>query len=199
MKAFLAALGGAVVSLVCMPAVGVAEDCPTAIKGRGAFIAERGDQSKTEVAFGDGAVVSSVSSLRGKAVLETRQYEGLIQLERLDKGRRTFFKPKSDLAKIFPLKPKQQISVQLDVSEDGAEPSIMTVNLQMTGGDNLAIGPCKYDVLKFERIEAKANRKSEPVIEYYAPELKFVVAKEYRERDGRTTLIKFDRIYSMQR
>jgi hypothetical protein len=199
MKAFFAALGVAVVSLTCMPAVVMADDCPTAVKGRGAFIAERGGQSKTEVTFGDGAIVNSVSSLRGKAFLETRQYEGLIQLERLDRGRKTMFKPKSDLANIFPLKPQQQISVQLDTSEEGAEAPIVTVNLQMIGADNLAFGACKYDVLKFERTEAKANRKSEPVIEYYAPELKFVVAKEYKERDGRTTLIKFDRIYAAER
>lgn len=160
---------------------------------------ERGEPSKTEVAFGDGAIVTSISRFRGKAFLETSQYEGLIQLERLDKGRRTVFKPKSDLAKIFPLKPKQQISVQLDISGDGAEPAVVTVNLKMIGADNLAIGACKYDVLKFERTEARSNKKSEPVIEYYAPELKFVVAKEYKERDGRTTLIKFDRIYSMER
>ncbi len=33
-------------------------------------------------------------------------------------------------------------------------------------------------------------------VDYYAPALKFVVAKEYKERDGRTTLIKYDKIYS---
>jgi hypothetical protein len=198
MKAFFAALGGAAASLVCMSVVCTANDCPSAVKGRGVFIAERGEQSKTEVAFGDGAIVTSVSRLRGKPFLETRQYEGLIELERLDKGRKTSFKPKTDLAKIFPLKPKQQISVELDVSQDGTETSTMTVDLKMIGADNLVIGACNYDVLKFERIEAKSNRKSEPVIEYYAPELKFVVAKEYRERDRRTTLVKFDRVYSME-
>ena len=69
----------------------------------------------------------------------------------------------------------------------------------MIGADRIAIGACEYDVLKFERIEARSNRKTDPIVEYYAPELKFVVAKEYTERDGRTTLIKFDRIYSNDR
>ena len=70
---------------------------------------------------------------------------------------------------------------------------------RMIGTGSVAIGACKYDVLKFERIEARSGRKTDPVIEYYAPELKFVVAKEYEERDGRTTLVKFDRIYSADR
>jgi hypothetical protein len=196
MTAFLAALGEATFSLILASAVHAADDCPAAVKGRGAFIAERGEQSKTEVTFSDGAAVGSISRFRGKTFLETKQYEGLIQLDRFDKGRRTVFKPRSDLAKIFPLKPKQQISLQLDASEDGAEPYLVTVNLRMTGADNIVIGACRYDVLKFERIEVRSNKNSEPVVEYYAPELKFVVAKEYKERDGRTTLIKFDRIYS---
>ena len=195
MKAFLAALSW----LILASDVHAADDCPAAVKGHGVFVAERGEQSKTEVAFGDGAVISSISRFRGKTFLETKQYEGLIQLDRFDKGRRTLFKPKSDLAKIFPLKPKQQISLQLDTSGDGAEPYLVTVNLRITGTDNIAIGACRYDVLKFERIEAKSNKKSDPITEYYAPELKFVVAKEYRERDGRTMLIKYDRIYRADR
>jgi hypothetical protein len=98
------------------------------------------------------------------------------------------------------LKPKQDISVELDVAEDGAaEPSVATVDLRMIGAGRIAIGACEYDVLKFERIETRSNRKTDPIVEYYAPELKFIVAKEYAERDGRTTLIKFDRIYSNDR
>jgi hypothetical protein len=199
MKRFFAVLGGTTFALIFASAGASAEDCPTAVKGRGAFVVERGEPSKTEVTFGDGAVVNAVFRFEGKTLLETKQYEGLIQLERFDKGRRTIFKPRSDLSKLFPLTPKQQIGVQLDVSEEGIQPSIVTVDLRMTGTDSLTIGACKYDVLKFERIEARQNKKSEPVTEYYAPELKFVVAKEYRERDGRTTLIKYDRIYRADR
>jgi hypothetical protein len=199
MKLFPAALTAATIWLILAPVAHAADDCPTAVTGRGAFIVERGEQSKTEVVFGDGAVVGATFRYRGKAYLETRQYEGLIQLDRVDKGHRTVFKPNGDLAKLFPLKPKQQISVQLEAREDGAESIVTTVSLKMTGVDSLAIGACKYDVLKFERIETRSNRKTDPIVEYYAPELKFVVAKEYRERDGRTTLIKFDRIYSADR
>jgi hypothetical protein len=199
MKPFFLALCGMIVPLALACPDCAAEDCPTAVAGRGAFIVERGEQSKTEVTFGDGALVRSVSRFRGGTYLETEQYEGLIQLDRTDRGRKTVFKPRGDLAKLFPLKPKQTISVELDVGEDGAEPSVATVELRMIGTDNIAIGACKYDVLKFERIEARSSQKADPIIEYYAPELKFVVDKEYKERDGQATLIKFDRIYSADR
>jgi hypothetical protein len=198
MKPFFLALGGMIFPLA-LASDCAAEDCPTAVAGRGAFVVERGEQSKTEVTFGDGAVVRSVSRFRGGTYLETGQYEGLIPLDRIDRGRKTVFKPRSDLAKLFPLKPRQTISVQLDVGEEGVEPSVATIDLRMIGTDSVAIGACKYDVLKFERIEARSSKKADPIIEYYAPELKFVVAKEYEERDGRTTLIKFDRIYSADR
>ena len=35
--------------------------------------------------------------------------------------------------------------------------------------------------------------------DYYAPDLKLVLGKEYRERDGRNELIKFDKIYQSPR
>jgi hypothetical protein len=200
MKAFPVTLAATLSWLIFETVAAYAiNDCPTAVTGRGSFIVERGQESKTEVVFGDGAIVGATFRYRGKTFLETRQYEGLIQLDRVDKGRRTVFKPNDDLAKLFPLKPKQQISLQLEAREDGAEPILTTISLKMIGADSLAIGACKYDVLKFERIETRSNKKTDPVVEYYAPELKFVVAKEYRERDGRTTVIKYDRIYSADR
>jgi hypothetical protein len=199
MKPLFVALGGIVLPLAFASPDCVADECPAAVAGRGTFMVERGEQSKTEVTFGDGALVRSVSRYRGEIYLETEQYEGLIQINRIDKDRKTVFKPRSDLATLFPLKPRQNISVQLDVAEDGAEPWVATVDLRMIGTDSVAIGACNYDVLKFERIEARSGNKTDPIVEYYAPELKFVVAKEYKERDGRTTVVKFDRIYSNDR
>ena len=66
--------------------------------------------------------------------------------------------------------------------------------------DSLFIGPCRYEILKIERSEGRGERPPQLInIDYYAPELKLVIAKEYKERDGRLTLIKFDRIYPIKR
>ena len=46
---------------------------------------------------------------------------------------------------------------------------------------------------------SRLDDKSKPVFmytDYYAPDLKLILAKEYRERDGSTELIKFDKIYA---
>jgi hypothetical protein len=117
----------------------------------------------------------------------------LFELERLDRGRRSILKPNTDLAKFFPLKQKQKIEVEFEVREGDGKPGKMLVKLAVIGTDNLTIGSCKYDVLKVQRDETGARLAQN--VDYYAPTLKMVVAKEYPERDGRKTMIKFDKIY----
>jgi hypothetical protein len=64
------------------------------------------------------------------------------------------------------------------------------------GTDTLYIGACKYDILKIEREETRAGARFLSNVDYYAPALKLIVAKEYKESNGRTRLIKFDKIYA---
>lgn len=180
---------------VLMPAAaGAANECPSAVSGRGSFIIERSGSSSTEVFYGDGPVVRTVMKSGGRVLLETTQHEGLIQLDRIDRGRRTVYQPKSDLAKLFPLRPKQKMDVLFDTSEAGQPASMSSIRLTVVGMDTLSIGRCKYDVVKIERAETHRGQKREPIVDYYAPELKFVIGKEYKERGGGVTLIKFDAI-----
>jgi len=92
-----------------------AQDCPSAT-GKGSFVVERGPDSKTEVFAGDGAIVRLILRYRGQTLLETTVHEGLFELERLDRGRRSTLKPKADLAKLFPMK-KQRLAVEFDVQQ----------------------------------------------------------------------------------
>ena len=51
-------------------------------------------------------------------------------------------------------------------------------------------------------LERSESHSAEPpryrYADFYSPELKLILAKEYRERDGRTNLVKFDRIYPIR-
>ena len=179
----------------CLAPAARADDCPSATAAKGSFVVERGPDSRTEVFYGDGAIVRSVLRYRDRTVLETTLYGGLFELDRLDRGRRFVFKPKTDLAKFFPLK-QQKIRVEFHMQQDDGKPATSSVDLTVIGTDTLYIGSCKYDILKIQREETRANARLFSNVDYYAPALKLVVAKEYKERDGRTTLIKFDRIYS---
>lgn len=156
---------------------------------------ERGPDSKTEVFSGDGPVVRSVLRNRGQTILETTLHQGIFELDRLDRGRRVVQTPKADLAKFFPLKEKQKIEVDFDRREDDGKVTSSRVQLTVTGRDTLYLGSCKYDILKIDREEFRAGARFHSNTDYYAPELKLIVAKEYPERDGRKSLIKFDKIY----
>jgi hypothetical protein len=170
-----------------------ADDCPSAATGKGSFVVERGPDSRTEVFYGNGAIVQSVLRYRDRTLLEVTQHEGLFELERLDRGRRSVSKPKANLTKFFPLK-QQKIEAEFDVQQGDGKAVATQVKLTVIGTDSLTIGACKYDILKVQRDETGARFFNN--VDYYAPALKFVVAKEYKERDGRTTLIKYDKIYS---
>jgi hypothetical protein len=177
-----------------------AQDCPTARSARDGFIVERGERSKTEVFHVDDSVVRTILRYDGTTLLETAQFQGLFQLERLERGRKTVFRPKTDLGALFPLKPGKSSTVAFEVGEATGSTTTRTVSLSVKPGEDMYIGPCKYAVLKIERKEALGDAPPSFInFDHYAPELKLVLAKEYRERDGQTTLIKFDKIYPSKR
>jgi hypothetical protein len=51
-------------------------------------------------------------------------------------------------------------------------------------------------------MERRESRGGSPLrfinTDYYAPDLKLTIAKEYRDKGDRTRLIKFDRIYPLR-
>jgi len=177
----------------------LAQACPDAQSGKTGFVVERGERTRTEV-FHDGSVVRTVMRFGGNALLETTQYEGLFDLDRLDRGRRSTFKPKTSLAKLFPLKLKQHVTAEFDVAIEGGTEKVRTVELLILGQEELYVGSCKYKILKIERRQSRSNGAANFTnIDYYAPDLKLVVAKEYKEANGRTSLVKFDKIYTINR
>jgi hypothetical protein len=180
------------------PAVAAAQECPTAQSGKLGFAVERGEQQKSEVFHLDDGIVRTVMRYKGTTLLETTQYEGLFQLDRVDRGRRTSFEPQTGLKKFFPLKIGQNISAKF-ISDTGGRQGTLLVDMVVKGPDVIYIGPCKYNVLKVER---SVSRSIDPPrfvnTDFYSPELKLILAKEYRENNG-ARMIKYDRIYPMER
>jgi len=144
--------------LVAVAAPAIANDCPSGQTGRSGFVVERGERSTTEVFHLDGAIVRTVMRSGGNALLETTQFQGLLQLDRVDTGRRTTFRPKHQLAAIFPLKTGQQSTAEFEVEGAQGRASIATVVLKVLAKDSLFIGPCRYEILKIERSEGRGER-----------------------------------------
>lgn len=180
-------------------ALAAAQDCPAGPSVAGGFVVERGERSKTEVFHVDDTNVRTIFRYSGNALLETTQYQGLFELERVDRGRRSVSRPTSDLSKVFPPNVGQKVSVKFDVTE-GERRSTRTIILSVRKLDTLHIGPCQYRVLQIDRSIGRDEGK--PVFvetDYYSPVLKLIIAKEFKERDGRASLNKFDRIYPLKR
>jgi hypothetical protein len=175
--------------------IAAAQDCPTAESATRGFVVERQERSKTEVLFAEQAIVRTIMRYDGKTLLETTQFQGLFDLDRLDRGRRAVFRPKTDLAALFPLKAGKKATVEFEV-EGAGRPSTAAIQISVKGTDVLYIGSCKYSVLKIERSESQGGSAfGIRGTDYYSPDLKLIIAKEYKDSDTRTTLIKYDRIY----
>jgi hypothetical protein len=188
-----------IVPLIFGPVSAMGEECPTAQSVERGFVVERGDQQKTEVFHGAGDVVRTITRYNGTPVLETTQYEGLFQLDRLDNGRRTKFEAQSELKQLFPLKPGQNASAVFLWESDGRTGQLR-VDIAVKREDALYIGPCKYAVLKIERSESRGADPPKFVdTDYYSQELKLILAKEYHYTNEPAQLIKFDRIYLLHR
>jgi len=83
---------------------------------------------------------------------------------------------------------------------EGGTEKVRTVELLILDQGELYVGGCKYKILKIERRQSLSNGSPNFTnIDYYAPDLKLVIAKEYKEANGRTSLIKFDKIYPINR
>lgn len=188
-----------IVLLMVGPAFAIGQECPTAQSAERGFVVERGDQQKTEVFHDEGGIVRTVTRYNGKPVLETTQYEGLFQLDRLDNGRRTRFEPQSELKQLFPLRPGQKASAAFLWESDGRTGQLR-VDIAVKREDALYIGPCKYAVLVIERSESRSAEPPKFVdTDYYSQELKLILAKEYKYTDQPAQMIKFDRIYPLNR
>jgi hypothetical protein len=180
------------------PRTAAAQECPTAKSGARGFVVERNERQKSDVFHADRGVVRTVMRYDGKTLLETTQFEGLFQLDRLDRGRRTTYEPRTDLKALFPLRPGQQANAKFISQADGSYGRLY-VELAVKQAEDMYIGPCKYSVLRIERSESRSAAPPNFVYtEFYSPDLKLIVGREYKKADGRTELIKFDRIYPIK-
>lgn len=190
----------AAVALALLPVEpSIAQDCPTAANGKRGFVVERGGQQVSEVFHVDGGIVRTVMRYGGKTLLETTQYEGVFSLERIDRGRRLVRKPKTDLASLFPLKAGKKVVAVFELTDFNGKISPDTIVLAVKGTDQIFVGPCKYSVLKIEESESRGEYAPRGTgMNFYSPELKLVLAREYNDGSGRRELIKFDKIYPIK-
>jgi hypothetical protein len=183
--------------LLAMP-IGHAQDCPTEQTAKRGFVVERGALQKAEVSTSDDGTVRTSIRYRGQSLLETTLFAGLFSLNRLDRGHRLTYTPLTDLKKLFPLKVGQKALALFEYSKDG-KTMPLTVVLLVKSSEPLAIGPCTYTVLKLERTEGYGEGVAPRYVytEYYSPDLKLVLMREYRDPGRPNSFVKFDKVYTI--
>jgi hypothetical protein len=175
-----------------------AQSCPAAKNGKTGFVVARGDNQKSEIFHTDGGIVRTVMRYAGTTQLETTQFEGIFQLDRLDRGRRMTIKPQTELSRLFPLKAGRNVLAKFDYVDASGRATQGTVSLVVKSADPIFIGPCKYSVLKIDRSESRGESAARYLYtEYYSPELKLILMKEYRDPDSKSRFVKYDRIYPL--
>jgi hypothetical protein len=180
-------------------ALAAAQDCPTALSGKAGFVVQRGELQKTEVFHVEDGIVRAVTRYNGATVLELTEHQGLFELDRLDRNVRTKYEPQTDLKSLFPLKPGRTVKAEF-TSDRSGQRGTLSVELAVKGTDVVWIGPCKYSVLKIDRTVSYNGEAPRFVdTDYYSPELRLSLAKEWRDSSGgRTHTRKYDRIYSLK-
>jgi hypothetical protein len=180
------------------PGRAAAQDCPTAHSVARGFVVERNETQKSEVFDTGQGLVHIVTRYDGEALLESMQYEGLLFIERLERGRRTKYQPQTDLKTLFPLKLGAQLHAKFITERDGNFGRLY-VELDVGKSEDLFIGPCKYAVLRIERRESSSALPPQfAYTDLYSPDLKFVLGREYKRPGGQTQFIKYDRIYPLK-
>jgi len=179
-----------------LSAVAAPADCPTAATAHDGFIVERSHQTTEVVPAGDRLVRTIYRTSTGETVLETTAFEGLFEVERIDRGRRTVFHSTTNFAAFFPPKVGRDMAASFE-SGDAPQVTKTKVFLRVVRTDNLFIESCKYGVFAIDRRIGQGGVA--PVLvetDYYAPDLKLIIAKESKNPDGTTFLAKFDKIYA---
>ena len=184
----------AIVVLALAGLSSAAQQCPTEPSAGQGFVVERGERQKSDVFRLDQGIVRTVMRYDGATLLEMTQFEGLFLLDRLDRGRRTRYEPSTDLKALFPMKPGQQANAKFTTESQGQHG-----RLSVKEAEEMHIGPCKYSVLRIERGESTSAGPARFIdTDLYSPELKLILGREYKDRNGRTELIKYDRIYPIK-
>jgi hypothetical protein len=194
----IAACAAVTAAVALAPRPSAAQDCPTAQTAKVGFVVERNERQKSDVYRDDQGIVRTVMRYNSTTLLETTLFEGIFQLDRIDRGKRTKYEPSGDLKPSFPLKPGQQVHAKF-ISQSGDDYGRLYVELDVKGVEDLSIGPCKYAVLRIERGESRNAVPPQPsVTELYSPDLKLVLGHEYKKPDGQVQVIKYDRIYPIK-
>jgi hypothetical protein len=179
------------------PAVG--NDCPTAQTAKSGFVLER-QGTRAEVRPAPAHFVQVLNTYPDGKKQDVIYYRGLFPISRFDETARSINVPVSDIRTIFPLDVNARRALTYAPNEPGKVGALISLELTVSGQEQLRLGPCSYDVLVVRNryLNAEGRVLSEHT-DLYSTELGFVLGKRYEERGGAQTTVKYQSIKPLGR
>jgi hypothetical protein len=179
--------------------IALANDCPTAETAKLGFILER-QGTRAEVRPAPGHFVHVVNNYPGGKRQDVIYYRGLFPISRFDDTARSINVPVSDLRSIFPLDAKSRRALTYAPSEPSKVGALISLEMTVTGQENLQIGSCTYLVLIIRNRFMNADgRVTSEHTDLYSSDLGFVLGKRYDEKGGRQTTMVYQTIKPLGR
>jgi hypothetical protein len=175
----------------------LALQCPDAKSSKGGFVLEKRG-TRSEVRQASDHFVHVANFYPGGKKQDVIYFRGLFVVSRYDDTAKAINIPISDLRTIFPLTPKSRRAVTYAPAQPGKVGATVSLEMVVTGTEDLRIGECPYEVLvirnKFMNAEGRVTYEE---TDLYSVELGFLLGKRYDDPGRRTTTTFYDSIRLM--
>jgi hypothetical protein len=176
-----------------------ADTCPNAKTAKQGFVLER-QGIRAEVRQASDHFVHATNLYPGGKKQDVIYYKGLLPISRFDETTQSISIPVSELRTIFPLALKARKVVTYAPATPSKVGSLISLELTVTGLEELELGPCSYEVYAVHNrfLNAEGRTTSEHT-DLYSPDLGFLLGKRYEEKGGAKTLVKYQSIKPLGR
>jgi hypothetical protein len=182
--------------LALLPTTVFAQSCPDAATAKTGFVL--GKQGTTaRVRRANDLLTHVVNTYPGGTKQDVLYFRGLFEICRSSENGRRIAVPLTDLRTVFPLKVGVRRAVTyIPAQPDGAGAPV-SLELSVESQEKLQVGSCSYEVLVVRnRFLGPDGRVMSQHVDFYSPDLGFVLAKKYDEGGGRESLVKYQSIGS---
>lgn len=171
-----------------------ASECPASKSAKAGFLLERGG-TRAQIRPASDHFVHVINVYPGGKKQDVIYFRGLFVVSRFDDSARSINIPLSDLRTVFPLAPKTRRAITYAPSQPGRIGATVSLELTVTGLENVRLGACSYEVMvirnRFMNAEGRVTYED---TDLYSEELGFLLGKRYDEPGGGKTTTLYDSI-----
>ena len=167
-------------------AAALADHCPRKENAFAGYVIETANGPRFSVITDRGQIVFSTLFAGGSRMQETRLFEGYLPLEEQNARGVLHLKPLGQISNFFPVQAGRSAEFAIQPIRNGSEEKPWKVELKALNETSVEIGHCTYPVWRIARkITEEGGRPITDVVDYYSPDLRFVLGREVRGEDGR--------------